>query len=40
MTASLADARYDLAAALALREGRPVPERTVPCFSTRGTVPA
>ncbi|MFZ2015183.1 MAG: hypothetical protein WAV00_15300 [Nocardioides sp.] len=32
VTAALADARYEIAAALALRDGRPVPERTAPCF--------
>ena len=28
----LADARYELVAIDALRQGRPVPERTAPCF--------
>jgi hypothetical protein len=28
----LADARYELAAIAALREGKPVPEKTAPCF--------
>jgi len=32
VTAALADARYEIAAATAVREGRPVPERTPPCF--------
>ena len=32
VTSALADARYEVAAALAVREGRPVPERTPPCF--------
>jgi hypothetical protein len=32
VTAALADARYELTAATALREGRAVPPRTAPCF--------
>lgn len=32
VTTSLADARYELAAGTAVREGRPVPPRTAPCF--------
>jgi hypothetical protein len=32
VTAALADARYQVAAATAVREGRPAPERTTPCF--------
>ncbi len=32
VTSSLADARYELSAASAVREGRPAPERTAPCF--------
>jgi hypothetical protein len=32
VTAALADARYELTCATALREGRPVPQRTAPCF--------
>jgi hypothetical protein len=32
VTASLADTRYALSAAAALRAGRPVPARTPPCF--------
>jgi hypothetical protein len=32
VTSRLADARYELVALQALREGRPVPERTAPCF--------
>jgi hypothetical protein len=33
VTAALADARYQVAAATAVREGRPAPERTTPCFA-------